>query len=63
MRYSALVTCITELEAIVEADTEEEARAKIEAGEFLMVELWDGGLDVTERFHDIQITEESFGAD
>lgn len=63
MKYSALITCVTECAVEVDAETQEEARAKIERGEFSTVALHDGGLDMPERFHDIDITEESFGAD
>jgi hypothetical protein len=63
MRYSAIITCTTEVEITVEAASEKEARAKIEQGSFSSAHLYDGGLDIEERFHDIDLTEESFGLD
>lgn len=63
MKYSALVTCITECTVQVEAASDTEARTKIERGEFLNVALYDGGLDMPERFHQIEMEPDSFGVD
>lgn len=62
-RYSAIVTCTTECEVTVEANSAEEARKMIEDGRFKTASLYDGGLPMDERFHDIDMTEESFGKD
>lgn len=63
MKFSAIITCMTECSVTVEASTEAEARIKIERGEFSRAQLHDGGLDMPERFHDIDMVSESFGAD
>lgn len=63
VRFSALVTCLTECVVVVEADDADEARAKMERGDFVSAKLWDGGLPLSDRFHDVEITNESFGQD
>lgn len=62
-RYSALITCTTECEVQVEAESKNAARYAIELGKFDRVQLHDGGLSMAERFHDIDVNEESFGED
>lgn len=63
-RYSAYITCTTECEVVVEANSEEEAKQKMLKGEFYRAYLLeDSGLPMNERFYDITITEESFGED
>jgi hypothetical protein len=63
MTYSAIITCTTECVVQVSAESETDARRKIEQGAFDRVKLHDGGLGITERFHDIEIVPESFGRD
>lgn len=63
MRYSAIITCTTECVVVVDADNEIDARALIERGDVRAASLHDGGLDMAERFHEIEIVNESFGAD
>jgi hypothetical protein len=62
-KYSAIVTCFTECVAQVEASSEREAKEKLGRGEFSNVVLHDGGLDMSERFIDVEIVPESFGRD
>src|SRR5690348_13671830 len=63
MRYSAIVTCLTECVVAVEADSEAEAAEKMANGQIVHLSLHDGGLPLNERVHDVEIVEESFGAD
>lgn len=60
-RFSAIVTCFTECTVQVEADSADEARRAIELGKLDKVALYDGGLEMSERFHDINIVDGSFG--
>ena len=62
-RFSAIITCTTECEVNVEAESANAARYAIETGRFDKVRLHDGGLDMRERFHNIDIVEESLGED
>ena len=62
-RFSAIVTCTTECEVSVEAESKNAARYAIELAKFDKVRLHDGGLDMSERFHNVDINEESFGED
>lgn len=62
-QFSAIVTCTTECEVRVEAENATEARYAIELGKFSRVSLHDGGLDMVERFQDIDIVDGSFGED
>lgn len=62
-KYSAIITCLTECEVSVDAESVEEAREKILQGDVKTAELYDGGLRMNERFHNINIVDESFGED
>lgn len=62
-KFSAMITCFTEVEITVIAESANEALSKIALGQFETAKLYDGGIPMNERFHEIEIEPDSFGQD